>query len=377
MSIQNPILPDTDSSLLTIKMCVEACKNTNKILAKYGRITPKLPIVVPHTLFHGSAGCGKTTRAEQAARLMGCSEEDGTFIRINSDCIKKIEDIIEILMKKLSWEGYLCSNGKTSHAECNPCNHQIVDPVNPRGPVKQVTIFLDEIHTLSPDIQEKLGLILLDFRYQLVSYANLKTYYFPKFTLIGATTRPGDLIRPLRTRFGNKFSVGYHTDEEMENIVASMAADRGWNIDNECKQIVARISQGIPREADNHLSGVFNCWIYLLNTGQITDKHVITKEVALQYIKLKNYIEDGLSYDQVKVLKYLASFVKDGKPRGVGVSRICGALGLDSTRYTDEIEPRLSSKGLVSSGGRGREVTLEGMQYLDFLSNTNSDFATI
>lgn len=370
-------IKDTDSHLLSIKMCVEACKNTNKILAKYGRITPKLPLVIPHTLFYGPGGTGKTSRAEQTAKIMGCSEEDGTFIRINSTCIKRIEDFIEILVNSLSWEGYLCSGGKTSHSQCNPMNHYIVDPVNPKSPVKQVVVFMDEIHTLSPDLQEQLGLILLDFRYQLLSGRTLKTYYFPRFTFIGATTKPGDLLKPLRTRFGNKFSVGYQSDEEMEKIVGSMASDRGWNLDPEAKKIVARVSQGIPREADNHLCGLFNCWIYLLNTGQIDEKCVITKEVAKRYIRLRNFVEDGLSYDQVKVLKYLASSVQNGKPKGVGVTRLCSALGLDSSRFADEIEPRLNSLSLVCAGGRGREITIEGMQYLDYLSKVEEVFNDI
>jgi Holliday junction resolvasome RuvABC ATP-dependent DNA helicase subunit len=365
--METKIFSDSDKAMLSIKMAVAAVDNTSKLLKKYGRITPKLPITLPHTLFYGPGGTGKTKRVEEAVKLMGCSEEAGTFIRVSPDCLKKngIEGFIDILNKNLSWEGYLCNHGKTSHCNCPSHNHKIVDTESPRAPVKQIAVFLDEIHVVPADIQEKLGLILLDFKYQTVTPLGLKTYYFPKFTLFAATTLPGDLIKPLRTRFGNKFSVSYYTDTEMVSIASVMAKQRGWNVDAESLELLAKASQGIARECENHLTGLFNCWIYLMSTGQEVNKHVITKEVTLQYLSIKQFTEDGLSFDQVKILKYLASFAKDGKVKGVGVNRVCGALGLDAQRFSDELEPRLSAKNFISSGGRGREITNEGMQYLE------------
>lgn len=359
-----PVFAPDDRGMMSIRMAIAAAKNTNRLLDKYGKITPKLPLTVPHTLFYGPGGTGKTVRVEESVKLMGCTEEDGTFIRISPDSIKKIEDLIQILNQKLSWDGYLCTNNTTKHENCK-CNHKITNPVTPKSSIKPIAVFMDEIHVLPADLQEKLGLILLDFRYQLLTKEGLVTYFFPKFTFFACTTKPGDLIKPLRTRFGNKFSVSYYKDEEMFNIVTRMCNQRGWNVSDEAKIIVSKISQGIAREADNHLTGLFNCWIYNLETGQIEDKNVITKEVALRYIKIQQFTEDGLSYDQVRILKYLRSFYEKGKARGIGVQRICGMLGLDPLRFQDELEPRLSSMNYICSGGRGREITEQGIRYLE------------
>lgn len=356
-----------DKGLLTIRMATAAVNNSQKLLKKYGRITPKLPLTVPHTLMSGPGGTGKTSRVEEAVKIMGCSEKDGTFIRVSPDCLKKdgIEGFITILNQSLSWDGYLCNHGKTNHCDCPQHDHFIVDTENPRAPIKQVAVFIDEIHVVPEDIQEKLGLIILDFRYQVVTPLGLKTYYFPKFTLFAATTKPGDLIKPLRTRFGNKFNIDYYTDSEMDQIAAVMAAKRGWNVEADALSLVAKAAQGVARECENHLTGLFNCWIYLLNSGQVTEKNAITKEVALQYLNVKEITEDGLCFNQVKILKYLATFVSDGKVKGIGVNRICNSLGIDPQRFADELEPRLASKGFITSGGRGREITQDGLLYLE------------
>lgn len=354
-----------DRILSNVKEGVAAVKYTNILLNKYGKITPKLPITFPHTLFYGPGGTGKTCRAEAAAEILGCNEESNTFIRINADCIKDIEDLVYLLQEKLSWRGYLCSNGQVCTTDKPAGGLQIVDPVNPRRNVQQAVVFIDEIHVLPKELQEKLGLIILDFRYQLNTHTGLKNFYFPRFTVFAATTKPGDLIKPLRTRFANKFNISYLSDEDMVDVVESMISLRGWDLEQEVKILIARASQGIPREAENLLSGLFSCWINALQAGQAISKCVITKDVALKFLKSQEFTEDGLSYRQVKVLKFLKAFVKPKKIMGAGVTRICSFLGADLNCFSDEIEPRLVYRGLITSGSRGRELTEEGLKYLE------------
>lgn len=309
---------------------------------------------------------GKTKRSEAMAELMGCSEKENTFIRINSDSIEKIENFIEILDSKLSWQGYK-NDG-----------HKITDYENPVAPIKPVLIFLDEIHCLSKTTQEKLGLILLDFRYQVKGTNGIKTIYFPKFTLVAATTKPGDLIKPLRTRFGIKIAVDYGTDQEMVGVVNNMLKPTGWNLSEKCKTIVANMAQGIPREAGNHLTGLYNCWIYSLYTGQTKEKCCIMEDIAIKYAKLQKYTLDGISYDQIRVLRYLASFLKkDGKRGGAGVMKICSALSLDQEQFMDTYEPRLIYRGFITSGTKGRELTDKGYEYLERTLATYKDISNL
>lgn len=356
---------ENDLSLMNVKMAVIATQHTSKILEKYGKVTPKLPITVPHTLIYGSAGTGKTSRAEAMAEVMGCSEQDNTFIRINSDCIEDIQNLVDLLQNKLSWQGY--KRNATGEVE---------DPFNPIAPIKPILVFLDEIHCLSKVTQEKLGLILLDFRYQIKVREGIKTIYFPRFTLVAATTKPGELIKPLRTRFGIKMSVTTGTDDEMLQVADIMLKPTGWTLDLEAKRIVARMAQGIPREVGNHLTGLYNCWIHSLYSGQTKENKCIMKDIAVRYTKTQKYTLDGLNYDQVRVLKYLTTFIsKTGKIGGAGVVKICSALGLDSEQFLDTLEPRLIFRRYITSGGRGREITDKGLKYLETISKHYPEIA--
>jgi Holliday junction resolvasome RuvABC ATP-dependent DNA helicase subunit len=355
-----------DLGLMNAKMAILATKHTAKILSKYGKITPKLPITVPHILAYGPAGSGKTTRIEAVAELMGCTEQDNTFIRINSDCIENIDNLIELLDTKLSWQGY-----------SKDANGNILDPNNPVAPIKQVLVFLDEVHCLSKTTQEKLGLIMLDFRYQVKTNQGIKTIYFPKFTLAAATTKPGDLIKPLRTRFGIKINVGYGTDSDMLQVLNTMLVPTGWNISGNAKKIIASMSQGIPREVGNHLTGLYNCWIHSLYTGQTTEKQCIIEDIARKYAKAQKYTLDGISYDQVRVLKFLSQFRESGKKGGAGVVKICSALDLDPEQFLDTLEPRLVYRRFMISGTRGREITDLGLSYLEKVLSEYKDIPSV
>jgi Holliday junction resolvasome RuvABC ATP-dependent DNA helicase subunit len=345
-----------------IKIAVSATKVTAKLLEKYKKVTPKLPLTVPHLLVYGAPGTGKTRTVEQAASLMGCDET--SFIRISADCISKVEDLVTILEEKLSWQGYLCNCGKTDHTNCPTIGHYMVDPVTPISPVKPQLVFFDEIHILSKDLQEKLGLIILDFKYQLAINGKLRNIFFPRFTFAGATTKPGDLLKPLRTRFGLKINIPYHSDEKMVEISRTIAKEIGVNLEDQALETVAKISQGIPREAVNHIKGTINYWIHCLEQKEIKNKEVITNEVVKRYIKLQQFLEDGLSYEQIRVLQYLSNFVRKDKISGAGVSRLCSALSMDNEKYLQDIEPRLLYRNLIVSGNRGREITSGGMDYL-------------
>jgi Holliday junction resolvasome RuvABC ATP-dependent DNA helicase subunit len=306
--------------------------------------------------------CGKTRRVLESAAEMGCSEQDGTLIRLSPDAVENAETFVKLLDKHLSWDGYLCNQGQINHDNCNDC--KIIDPVNPRGPIKKVAVFIDEIHGLSKDVQLAMLLILLDFRYQYQTKEGVVDKFFPKFTCFGATTDPGLLNKPLRTRFANKVSVPYYTDEQMLDIVHSMVKQRRWTVDPEAAEIIANISQGIAREAENHISGVYQCACYH-NKMQDNDEFIthLTADMAKVYLKIKGFIKDGLSYDQLRLLHSLNNRVGN-KMLAMGEKKILNTFGWDVRRYMDEVEPRLLIKNYLETTSRGRQLTEEGVRYI-------------
>lgn len=366
-----------DKGLEVIKHSVAAVEHTNSLLTKlatryasegYGRaLPPTMPFAVAHTLFSGPPGTGKTTRAEEAASLMGCTEENGLFIRTTPDAIRTPNDLVKLLMTRLSWQGYLCNRGKIDHTACSKC--RIIDPVNPRGPITPQVLFIDEIHDLDKDVQVAMLMILNDFRYQYKDKDMVRDVYFPKFTCFGATTDPGKLPKPLRTRFKNKVYVNYYTDEEMLDIVKSIVRKRGWEIDPDAAGILARISQGIPREAVNHVEGIYSCLCYLVKSGKLPitarEQCRFTTTLAKFYADSRGFLEDGLSYDQIRLLNFLNREV-DGKFVTAGIKKILDALGWDLQRYADEVEPRLVARGLIDTT-RARRITTKGSRYLEEL----------
>ena len=370
--------------LKIIEMEVAATRNTNSMLAKlaaktkqskYNKALPKtLPATVGHTLFYGPGGTGKTTCVEEAVALMGCKEADGTFIRLSAESFTNVKEFVEILQSKLSWQGYLCDNGQIDHSNCTNC--KIIDPVNPRGAVKQIAVFIDEIHAIDKATQIGLLLILLDFRYQFKDDSGQRDVYFPRFTFFGATTDPGLLSKPLRTRFKNKIGLSYYSDKEMIPVVYTMAKRRGLSLDEEAATVLARCSQGIPREAGNHVDGLYACWCFFKERDRqlraegkdpmLTElEHTaMTGRLARRYIEIKEFLPDGMNYNQIRLLNYLNRRTETGKFVTAGIKKILDALGWDEQQYADEIEPRLVSKGYLDTT-RSRKITAEGVKYLN------------
>lgn len=372
------------SQIDKFKMAVAGAQRTNEILAKlYDKyqgtksLPPQTPFVVGHTLFYGPAGTGKSKSAEEAIKLLNCSEENNSLIRLSCDSIKNTTDLIQILSSLLSWDGYLCDYKKVNHKNCCDCN--IRDPKNPRAPIKQSVVYIDEIHNLNKDVQEALLLIMEDFQYQYFNGKNNTSIYFPKFTLIACTTDPGLLIKPLLSRFKLKLKVNRKSDEEMEEVVRSLAAERVLNLDDTAVSLIAKIAQGVPREARNHVEGLYNCWAYLLvNSSNVTNlsQTLITGEVAEYYKTLNNFLEDGTSEDQIRVLRFLNRKTDAGKMITSGLKKIISALGFDEEYYRSFIEPRLEIKGWIDTT-RARKLTEEGVEYLNTVLSKDENFGQI
>jgi Holliday junction resolvasome RuvABC ATP-dependent DNA helicase subunit len=358
-------------------MSIAGCNKNNQLLAKlhekYGTtkaLPPETAFVVGHTLLYGPAGCGKTSSALKCVELAGASEENKTFFKLSADSINTTIEFVRILEAILNWEGYLCNYGKIDHKHCGKrcC---IKDPVHPRGPIKPIYLFIDEIHNLKKEVQEGLLLILEDFRYQ---YRDGNINYdvrFPKFTLLAATTDPGLLLKPLISRFKIKLKVDRKTDQDMESVVTRLATERGLILEQKSVEVLSRISQGIPREARNHVEGLYNCWAYLLHNNSSIEglrEDIITGNVAAYYAKINNFIQDGTSQEQLNVLLYLSGKSDNGKYITAGVKKLCNSLSFDENYYLSFIEPRLILNGLIDTA-QSRKITNKGLEYLNSINN--------
>lgn len=362
-----PQFSDKDAGLRKIRYGIAAAERSNALLErlwnKYqgSRSLPSSrPTTVPHTMFAGPGGCGKTRRVEVAAEMMGCTEENGRFIKLTPDAISTPEHLIDILMKKLSWKGYLDANGKVDHVPGEwP---KIVDPENPVAPTENVAVFIDEIHDLHPNILNAMLIILYEFEYQYTDKeGNFRHINFPRFTCFGATTDLGDLPAPLRTRFVNQIEIEYYTNEEMVDIIHNMCAQRDLTIDPDAAKVMALCSQGVARLGENHVKGLYEvaCFYTPESASHLTLEHV------KRYLKSAQYLPDGLKYRQVKILDFLRQRGRNkGQWNKAGEASICDHLGVDKALYKESLEPRLMMRGLIERSSRGRSLTDKGEAYL-------------
>lgn len=363
-----PQFAEDDAGIRKIRYGIAAADRSNDLLSKLWNkyhgtkaLPASRPTVVPHTMFAGPGGCGKTRRVEVAAEMMGCTVENQKFVKLTPDAISNPEHLIDILMKKLSWKGYLDADGNVDHAQGEwP---KIVDPKNPVAPTENIAVFIDEIHDLHPNILNAMLIILYEFEYQYTDKdGKFHHIYFPRFTCFGATTDLGDLPAPLRTRFVNQVEIEYYTDEEMFNIIHSMASQRDLTIDDDAAKVLAFCSQGVARLGENHVKGLYEVACYY---SPDNPSH-LTLDLVKKYLTSAQYLPDGLKYRQVKILEFLFQRGrKKGQWNKVGELAICDHLAVDRTLYKESLEPRLMMRGFIERTARGRSLTDTGEAYLN------------
>ena len=220
-------------------------------------------------------------------------------------------------------------------------------------------LFIDEIHRLSPVVEEILYPAMEDFQLDIVigegPAARSIKLDLPPFTLVGATTRAGLLTSPLRDRFGIVQRLEFYSIDELTEIVVRSAHLLGVTSDRDGAREVARRSRGTPRIANRLLRRV-------RDFAQVRAEGFVNAEIADLALNMLHVDHHGLDHmDRRLLLAMIEKF--DGGP--VGIDSLAAAIGEERDTIEDVIEPYLIQQGLMMRTARGRVVTRQAWEHFD------------
>lgn len=219
-------------------------------------------------------------------------------------------------------------------------------------------LFIDEIHRLSPVVEEYLYSAMEDYKIDILieSGPNARSVQIAlnPFTLIGATTRSGLLTAPLRSRFGITCRLQYYNHETLKSIVERSASILDTPINEDASFEIARRSRGTPRIANLLLRRV-------RDFAQIKGDGKITIDIAQMALKALNVDKNGLDEMDNRILSAIIDKFKGGP---VGITTIATAVGEDAGTIEEVYEPFLIQEGFLMRTSRGREATPLAYQHL-------------
>ena len=322
LEIDQNIRPDTLDEYVgqeeikeNIRVFIEAAKMRNEVL--------------DHVLLYGPPGLGKTTLAHIIANELGVNIKTAS-----GPSIEKSGDLAAIL----------------STLEPND------------------VLFIDEIHRMPRFIEEILYPAMEDFEFDIVigqegNARNIKID-LPPFTLVGATTRAGDISSPLRDRFGIVSKLNYYSDEELEQIIKRTSRVLDMPIEDEAAKELAKRSRKTPRIANRLFKRVRD---FALVNGD----SIITKEVtmtSLERLKVDQYGLDAID------IEYLQSLINKFNGGPVGLETIATSIGEEVSTIEDVVEPFLLQEGFIKRTQRGRIATDKAYDHLKIAHYSDSLF---
>lgn len=288
-------------------------EKTKRLLEIYIKAAKMKNEQLDHVLISGPSGTGKTT----LAHIIG--NELGKEVKVYSaPTIKKVDELVDILSS--------------------------VD--------SGTVLFIDEVHRLNNKLSEALFLAMETFTVNSNLEGIQETLNLPHFTVIGATTNLGDMPEAMINRFQIKIALQPYNSNQMADIIKQSYSAMGVDIDDECAEMIAGTSRGVPRIANSHLRRVYD-FALVLNDG------VITKEIIEESFEVMGVNKYGLNQMDVDYLFYLHKACK-----AVGVDSIAMALNTDKKTLENNVEPYLVQCGYIYKSPRGRMISEKGKEVL-------------
>lgn len=219
-------------------------------------------------------------------------------------------------------------------------------------------LFIDEIHRLSPVIEEFIYPAMEDFKVDFVvdkgAFARTINVPLKRFTLIGATTRAGMITGALRDRFGLHYHLDFYPTEELQQIVARSAKLLDIVLDDETSGVIARRSRGTPRVANRLLRRV-------RDYASVRASGEMSRIVATAALDAEGIDSEGLDQLDRKILKVIIEYYKGGP---VGVEALAATVNEEIDTLVDMVEPYLLKIGFLQRTRRGRMASESAARHL-------------
>lgn len=279
-----------------------------------------------HVFISGPPGLGKTTLASIIANEM---ENDPDFKATSAPALDKPKDLAGILTT--------LQDGSV--------------------------FFIDEIHRLKPALEEMLYIAIEDFELDWIigqgPSARTVRIPLPRFTLIGATTKAGQVTAPLYTRFGINFRIGYYTPEELRYVLKRSSKILKTEIDKDAIDILSKCSRGTPRVA-NRLLRRLRDYAQIKSDGRI---HTDIVHYGLEKLGIDRF---GLEEQDRKILQSIISLFEGGP---VGAETLAISVGEAIESLEDFYEPYMIQQGFLKRTPRGRVATRKAYDLIESVNN--------